>query len=230
MNKWSFLILVGMLIVTGCAQTVQVRDPQHRGFLGDYYDRLEPGEGRYQPAFRYENKSADFARYKKVILDPILFFGDDVHEVSAEDRQVIANNFYIAIRKVLAEDLELVDVPGPDTARYQIAIVKATKKNVVLDTVSTVLPIGLAISAFQQYRTGKPTFTGAFAVETMLKDSRSDQLLLAAIDKRVGGKSLSGDQFDAWSDVNKVITLYAEIIRYRGCQLRGQTNCIEPSG
>jgi len=229
MRKWFLLMPVGVVILAGCAQTVQITDLDHSGFLGDYYDKLEPGEGRYQASYRYINESANIAGYRKVILDPILFFGDEEHEISAEDRQAIANNFYIAIRNVLAEDLELVDAPGPDTARYQFAIVKATKKRVFLDTISTLTPIGLGLSSFQQYRTGRPTFTGSFAIESELRDSETGEVIIAAIDERVGGKSLSGEQFNAWADVNNIINLYAKILRFRGCQLRGQSDCAEPS-
>jgi len=229
MLKTSLIIFVAGSLLASCAQTVQITEYQPSGFLGDHYDLLEPGEGRHQAAFRYVGEGVDLARYRNVILDPVFLWGDDVYDISAADRQVIVNNFYVAMRDALSHDHELVDFPGPDTARIQIAIVKATKRNVGLDTVSTVVPVGLAVSSFQQYRTGRPTFTGSFAIESMITDALDDQLLGVGVDERVGGKRLSSDQFAAWSDVDKVITLYAQIVRFRVCQLRGDVDCVEPT-
>lgn len=224
-----FSALVAALFLSACAPTVQITEMQHSGFLGDYYDLLQPGEGQYQASFRYVGEEVDLARYRKIILDPVLLYGDNVYDISASDRQVLANNFFIAMREALSHDHEIVDFPEPDTARIQIAIVKATKKNVVLDTISTILPVGLAASSLQQYTTGRPSFTGSFAIETMVTDAFNDQLLGVGIDERVGGKRLSSDQFDAWSDINSVITLYAQIIRFRVCELRGDVDCVEPT-
>ena len=54
----------------------------------------------------------------------------------------------------------MVTAPGPDTVRMQLAIVTADKTKVVRNIVTTVVPVGMAISTGQYGVTGKTQFDG----------------------------------------------------------------------
>jgi len=52
--------------------------------------------------------------------------------------------------------------------------------------------------------------------------------LLAAMDKRVGGKTFK--DFDSWSDVRAVVDYWVKLTVFRLCLLRGESDCKPPTG
>lgn len=222
-------IVIGTAVLMGCAPTYKVKEePSSSGFLGNNYEKLKPGKGPDQAALRYISPAADFRGYKAIYIAPVLFYSSAGKDLSPQNRQTLANNFYMALGTELGKDYKLVDRPQPDTIRVQYAITEATTKSVGLDTVSTILPIGLVVKAVKQKFKGNPGFTGTFAVEFRVSDAMSGKLMSAGIDKRAGGLGFSGDHFDKWSDVDQVMDLYARISRYRLCKERRDTDCVAP--
>ncbi len=118
--------------------------------------------------------------------------------------------------------------PGPNTLRVQVALVRATKSKVALDTISTILPVGQVASKLASYVTGKPSFTGEIKIEFEIRDAITREVFGAGTDSRAGGKVLNEDQLSAWSDVNKTMKLYAQAMRYQLCLARGDTDCEKP--
>ena len=222
-------IVIGTAVLTGCYQTYQVKEaPSSSGFLGNDYAKLKPGKGPDQAALGYVNPDVDFRRYKAIFVAPVLFYSSAGKDLSPQNRQTLANNFYIALSSELGKDYKLVGRPQPDTIRLQFAVTEATKSKVGLNTVSTILPVGALVKSAKQKFTGNPGFTGAFAIEFKITDATSGKLMAAGIDKRVGGLGLSGDQFDKWADVDQAMDLYAKISRYRLCKARRGTDCVAP--
>lgn len=222
-------IVIGTAVLTGCYQTYQVKEePSFSGFLGNNYAKLKPGKGPDQAALGYISPDADFRRYKVLFVAPVLFYSSAGKDLSPRNRQTLANNFYIALSSELGKDYKLVGRPQPDTIRLQFAITEATTKKVGLDTVSTILPIGLVVKGAKQKYKGNPGFTGTFAIEFKVTDATSGKLMAAGIDKRVGGLGFSGDHFDKWDDVDQAMDLYAKISRYRLCRERRDTDCVAP--
>jgi len=153
----------------------------------------------------------DISRYDKILLDPVVsFIGEDSADaIEAEDKQTLVNNFHALLASELGKDYELVAAPGPNTLRVQVAIVRATKSSVALDTISTIVPVGVVATKLASYVTGEPSFTGQLKVEFEVRDADTRELFGAGIDSRAGGKVLSEDQLNSWSDVNKVMALFA---------------------
>ena len=75
--------------------------------------------------------------------------------------------------------------------------------------------------------TGVSLFTGSASAEMKVTDTETGTLLLAAVDRRGGTKSLSGVT-NSWNDVEEAYRFWAEKTRYRLCQFRGDMNCVEP--
>ena len=222
-------IVIGTAILAGCYPAYQVKEePSSSGFLGNDYAKLKPGKGPDQAAQRYISPAADFGGYKAIYMAPVLFYSSAGKDLSPQNRQTLANNFYIALSTELGKDYKLVGQPQPDTMRLQFAITEATTKSVGLDTVSTILPIGLVVKAAKQKFKGDPGFTGKFAIEFKVTDATSGKLLAAGIDKRAGGLGFSGDHFEKWDDVDQIMDLYAKISRYRLCKERRDTDCVAP--
>jgi hypothetical protein len=111
--------------------------------------------------------------------------------------------------------------------RIQAAITGAKKANVVTNTVSSVLPIGMGVSVASDFVTGKPTGVGEASMEIKVTDASTGELLGMAADRRVGGKSPEGI-VDTWHDANAALEYWAKRLRYFLCEERGGIGCIEP--
>jgi hypothetical protein len=230
MRRITGVLLVCVLIGTGgCASTQEAKSVEKSGFLGDYSmlkegQRSTFGQGAENQALLiYKNPAADWRKYKKVQLDPVTVWlgaNSKMKEVSAEDRQRLANLLWSKIDEQLRKDYEMTSQPGPDVVRIQVAITEGESSNVVLDTVSSIIPQTRVLSGAKSMATGVSAFTGSASVEMKVTDGSTGTLLVAAVDRRGGTKSLSGVT-NSWNDVEEAFRYWAEKMRYRACQWRG---------
>ncbi len=225
------LVAVSLLSLGACAGVVQIDDLDSNGFLTDeVYAKLEPTNDSVRAGLGYLNTNMDISRHDKILLDPVVsFVGEDSADaIDAEDAQTLVNNFHALLASELSKDYQLVAAPGPNTLRVQVAIVRATKSSVALDTISTIVPVGVVMTKLASYVTGKPSFTGQLKIEFEVRDADTRELFGAGIDSRAGGKVLNEDQLSGWADVNKIMKLYAQAMGYQFCLARGDTDCEKP--
>jgi len=231
------LSVVVLITASGCAATQQARSVQKSGFLDQKtYSMLQ--EGKKVKAFGdndmallvYINRNADWRKYKKVHLDPVtVFVGKDsaLSKVKPEDRKMLANVLFHDISEALSKDYEMTRGYDEDTLWMQGAITEGEESDVVLDTVSSVIPQLKVLTGAKGLATGVAGFTGAATVEVKITDASTGTLLAAAVDRRGGTKSLKGVT-DSWHDVLEAYRYWAEKLRYRLCQIRGGANCVKP--
>ena len=132
------LLLMGA--IAGCAVTQQasVQRAGASGFLGDT-SMLTPGD-KEQASLRYVNPAAQWTRYKKVLLEPVTFWGDDKTKISAKDQQMLCNFLHEQLSDQLGKKYELVNEPGEGVMRLQVALVDAESATPVLRTISMAFP------------------------------------------------------------------------------------------
>ncbi len=215
-----FLLAVLLVAVAGCAATQQTRSVEPSGFLGDYA-QLRKGRGE-QALLVYINPQANFARYDRVIIDPITIWtqpGAEVADVPQDELQHLADYLHTALRKQLQLDFSLVDRPQPGALRIRMAITEARKSKVVLNVASTVLPVARLMSELGNLTTGTHAFVGRVAVEAEILDAVSGERLIAAVDERAGSKRLRGST-SAWSDVYSAFDYWADVLRARLTAMR----------
>jgi hypothetical protein len=226
-------ILIG---ATGCAATQPARSVEKSGFLGDYSMLHEGKRGLVSEGLEdealwiYKNPQADWRKYKKVQLDPVtVWLGKDskMKDMTAEDRQRLANVLWSKLEGSLSKDYEMTNELGPDVIRLQVAITEGDKANVVLDTVSSVIPQARMLSGAKSVATGVSLFTGSASVEAKATDGGTGDIIAAAVDRRGGTKSLRGVT-NSWNDIDEAYRFWAEKTRYRLCEWRGATNCVKP--
>lgn len=225
------IILSGLL--AACAATKQARDVDQTGFLGDIYPKLRKGrEGEALLVYKPDKiDTARFSKYTKILLDPVTVWrGEESREKGApqKDIQVLADHFFSLLYLTFKQDYEMVQTPGPQTLRIQVAITKLQESMVVLDVVSTVVPQARALSTLKGLATGKPAFVGEASVEAKVSDAGTGRVLAAVVDRRVGGKKLEAEAFDSWGDVNEILEFWAKMARFRLCEARGAKDCILP--
>jgi len=237
MRQMMGAMLVLMVVVTGCASTQEAKSVEKSGFLGDY-SQLKEGErstikegAEDQALWVYKNPAADWRKYKKIWLDPVTVWmsqkDSQLKDVSVEDRQRLAALLWSQLDEQLRKDYQMTSQAGPDVMRIQAAITEGESSNAVLDTVTSVVPQTRLLSGMKSLATGVSLFTGSASVEMKITDTEMGTLLLAAVDRRGGTKSLRGVT-NSWNDVEEAYRFWAEKTRYRLCQWRGGMNCVEP--
>ncbi len=181
-----------------------------------------------QALYRYVNPSADFKQYNKVLIDPVLVMKDaELDKDQLENYQKLANNAYVYFTQELGKDYQIVKAPVPGTLRIQMVIIDADSSKSVRNTLSTFVPIGMALSLVKYTATSKQVGVGEITAEMKITDADTGQLLGAALDRRVGGKELSKLWSD-WHNADDALQYWAKRTRFGLCDMRGGTNCVKP--
>lgn len=207
-----------VLTLTACAATTkQAPLPEivESGFLTDY-SLLAPG-GDDQAQLLYRNPNADFSKYDKVIFDRVHVWRaqeDGLDDLEEAELQQLADDLYHAIRSRLEDDYTFVEEPEESAMEIHMALTDVKKSNVALDVFSTVAPPARLISELRGLSTGTQAFVGAAMIEIEIDDSDSGEILVAAIERRLGRKSLEG-AFDSWGDVHAAFEFWAKRIDTR---------------
>jgi uncharacterized protein DUF3313 len=226
-----------LLVATGCAATQEAKSVDKSGFLGDYSQLKEGQRSTFsegaedQALWVYKNPTADFRQYKKIQLDPVTLWmsqkDSQLKDVSVEDRQRLSALLWKEINEQLSKDYEMTNQSGPDVMRFQVAITEAGDSNATMDTVSSIVPQLKLLSGMKSMATGVSAFTGSASAELKVTDTATNTILVEAVDRRGGTKSLRGVT-NEWNDVEQAYRFWAEKMRYRLCQWRGGMNCVEP--
>jgi hypothetical protein len=221
---WVTLLGAFLLLSAGCSSTVQTRKVTPSGFLGDY-SQLEKGSGD-EVQLRYINPQADFAAYTKILMDPVWMIcnkDSNLQELSQEDPQRIINYLHATIREQLKPDYTFVDEKAAGVMRLRVAITEARGSQVVLDTLSSIIPIGVALGLVKKVAVGTNISVGEAGIEMELQDSQTGQRLAAAVDERAGRKYTGKfDKFDKYHTIEDAFDYWAKKLRNRLADLRAQ--------
>lgn len=204
---------LGALFVSGCASTVQKRSVTGSGFLKDYAQLKDRGGDTAM--LSYKDAQTDFSVYTKVLLEPVRTYvpskDSKMAKLSKEDQQKLANYFDAALREQLKKDFALADGPGPGVLRVRVAITEASGSAVVLDTISSIVPVGVALSAVKAIATGKHLSVGDIGAECEGLDAVTGKRLFAAVDARVGRKyTFKFDKFSKWHTAEDAFDFWAK--------------------
>lgn len=181
-----------------------------------------------QALYRYVNPRADFKKYDKIMIDPVLVMKDgELDKDELADYQKLANNAYVYLTKELEKDYKLVASPEPGTLKIQAAIIDADNTKPVRNTLSTLMPIGIGISLVRYTATGKQSGVGEITAEMKLTDADTGELLAAALDRRVGGKEIS-EMWSKWRNADDALQYWAKRMSFALCNARGGMNCVKP--
>ena len=184
--------------------------PEKTGFLGDYYKNLKPGE-KGQAKLRWIKPGVDFSKYKKVMVDYVVFaFADDSEYkgIDANEMKKIGDDASKALVDAIKEKFPVVSEPGPDVIRVRTAIIDLKKSRPGLSAVTTVVPVGLGISLIKKGATGAWTGSGATTAEMMALDSMTNEVLAAAEDQKAAGFS---ERFSKWGSTQEAFSYWGEL-------------------
>jgi hypothetical protein len=203
--------------IVGCSvtQRAKVKEPGNCLFLRPVVcAKLQPG-GKGRAGMRYVNPDVQWRQYNKMMIMPITFWGAEVDKMSASVRQALADYFHSTLVTHLREKFEIVDQPGPGAMKLQIAITDAETATPVLRTVSMVVPQARALNTLKYLATGTYGFVGSAQGEAELTDSVTGRVLVAVMDRRVGGGSLETAAQWQWGDAKHAMDSWAEELTNR---------------
>ncbi|MDD5679408.1 MAG: DUF3313 domain-containing protein [Kiritimatiellae bacterium] len=219
------LILMPLLaIVVGCSTTYQTYHAQQSGFLGDY-SQLRKGRGA-EALWVYLNTNCNILAYTSIMVDPVTLYlsrGNRMHKLPKEDVQAIVNYFAASLREQLGKVYPLVEQPGPGVLRFRVAMTDMQESKVLLDTVSTLVPIGLAVSGLERVVIGRPLTVGESRMELEVLDAHSGVRMAALVDERAGSKFTGKfDKWNKWQDVRDSCDYWAARARDRLAEFRAR--------
>ena len=215
------LVLILITGMVGCAQTEQAREVETSGFLRDY-SILQPGkEG--EALLVYKNPQADFSMYQAVYVEPVLVLMSKNSSVPGEELNRLAGDLRAKVIWKLKEDFLVVPKLVPGALRIELALTEAEPSDVGMDIVSTLIPPAGMVSGAKGLATGTKAFVGRASVEAKLTDGNTGTLLMAAADRRVGGRSLEGSM-DSWDDVHHAFEYWADKLSQRLREWRQTSN------
>jgi len=192
------------------------------GFLGDAYPLLKPGE-EGQLALRYIAPNIDWKQYKGTLLEPVQFWAGSDSKVPPDAQVMLSTYFYNSLKASLEKvGSNLVDLPGPGIMRAQVALTDVTKATPVLRTVSVIVPQARLLNQAQELLTGSYGFSGSAEVAIKVSDSRTGQLLAAAIDRRGGGGGAEQAAVWQWGDAQAAIDFWTQRFAEKIAELRAK--------
>lgn len=201
-NVLVVMTAIAMLgTVVGCAGTQQQR---YSGFL-DSYPPMKKGPGDVD--LRYLKPGVDFNKYNKVMMDEVVFFfktDGDYHGIHPSEINELSDAFH----KIYVQELGniLTDKPGSDVVRMRLALTDLEPSKPAQGAMTTVVPMGLAVSLAKKGATGEYMGIGSASCEVEFIDSVTNERVAVGIDKYPGGKldigkmSAAKAAFKYWAD------------------------------
>jgi hypothetical protein len=208
----SAVISAALIGLVGCAAG-GMKNVNKSGFLGNY-SQLKPGTGD-QAALVYVKPGVDFKRYKKIMFERVtvsLAPTSKKREIDPAMLNQLTNYYQKALVDAVKDGYQVVDKPGPDVLWVRAAITDVVPSNPTSNTLSSIIPIGIVVSATAKATTDANLGTGEAATEIEILDSVTKERLAAAVDRRQGGKAAFRGK---WVDTQNAFDHWAKRFRVR---------------
>ena len=193
----------------GCAANVK-----QSGFLEDY-PPFEKGP-RGGVDLRYLKPGVDFKKYDSIMMDQVVFyFSRDAkyRGINSDELNQLSEAFHKAMIKELQDEYPFVHQSGPGVLRLRPAITDVKTSRPVMNTITTVVPVGLALSIVKKGITGSHTFVGEASLEAEFLDAQTNERVAAVIDKRSGAKYELIQGMSKWGHAEEAFEFWAKRLR-----------------
>ena len=205
--------------LSACTTTQSVKPELTHGrcayLAPDVCSKLRSGGSGQQVALRYIAPDIQWSQYTKVMVSPVTFWGGAKRKAPADDMQALCNYLYQALVQQIGTKFTIVDTPGPGVMKVQAALTDAEAAVPVLRTVSMVIPQARALATLKYLATDSYPFVGGAQGEFEVTDSKTGQVLGAALDRRIGGGSLETAAQWQWGDAQNVMDRWASLAATR---------------
>ena len=213
----ALAVVVGFILLAAPGLAAELK---YSGFLGDYYKYLQPGpEGGAKMIWL--RPGTDFRKYKKFMVDSVIFYFADDSEykgIDPQEMKELADNFNKEIVSALNDRYPIVSDPGPDVMRLRFAITGVKQSRPVLSGVTSIVPVGLALSIVKKGATGSWSGSGATSGELMMLDTTTNNVIGVAVDERTAAFA---ERFSKWGSAEEAFKFWAG-------QVRGFMDSLQP--
>lgn len=196
------------VLLMGCA----AKQPQPSGFMSDYDKLVEvPTMGS---AKVWKKPGVDPAEYDSIIVEPVVlgFDRDDEKYTALDPMELEALAAYA--RMVLVETLShsyaIVEKPGKRTVVIRAAITDVEPSVPAMLAVSSVMPVGIALSYGREALTGSHSWVGTVEYEIEFRDGRTGEPLAMLMNRKEGEKWDLDGVLDDFGHVRSEFDLIAE--------------------
>jgi Protein of unknown function (DUF3313) len=214
----GLLCVAGLLLLTACSTTqkADINQPTLKcGMLGsDCTRKLIPG-AKDQAGLRYVNPKAQWTRYKKIMIQPVEFWGADSSKISSADQQKLVNYFNQQLQQQLGKNFQIVTKPGDDVMKIQAALTDTEASIPGLRATTLLDPNARMLSTLKYLTTGSFPYVGSAQAELKVTDSMSNEVLFEAVDKQIGGGSTKAAFQWQWGDAENAIDTWCEKLTKR---------------
>ena len=210
------VMMIGFCFITGPIWAAE-KEMTKSGFLQDY-SLLTPDDPMKMVNWLYTNEKMDIGPYNKIMLDDLVFFiskDADYKGFEANELAELGEAFQKAMIMNLSGVYEFTDTPGPGVMRLRMAVTNLVPSNSVAGTVTTIIPVGLALSHVKKAATGSHIGMGEVAIESELLDSQTNEILAAVIDSKTGTKYKVGKSTSKWGHAIDIFNTYGQTVRKR---------------
>ncbi len=146
--------------------------------------REDPGKS---DSWTYRNPRASIAGYQRFSILPTNVYSSPTARwgsTTPAQRARYAAYMTNALRTELGKSFEIVERPGPGVASMRLTLLGVETTTKVAATVSRATPLGLAFHGVKSLAGKQGSFTGSAQVALEITDSRSGELLFAAVRRR----------------------------------------------
>ena len=205
----SRLLAVALLFAVACTPARAPRSApatDNSGFLDDYSE-LRPGrEGGF--ALVYRNPKADWAKYDKVLLEPVTLWRSGrqaLDPVPESDLLRLIADLEAVVRRRLDTTFRTTEETGPRTLRIRLAITEARETDPILDVLRGQgrddVTKGMGPLHEETRR-----FIEHAEIEGEIRDGATNELLAAGVDKRRAG----APPITTWGDLDRGLEEWAK--------------------
>jgi hypothetical protein len=173
---------------------------------------LEPGpEGGAR--MRWLKPEIDFAKYKRIILDRVVFFFAADSEYKGMDPQELkelSDLFNRQLADSLKEKYHIVSTPLPEAARIRFAITDLRQNRPILSNIPSLGPTGFGKTDLKKNLANSWAGSGATSAELLVIDSMTNDVIAAARDDRTVGLR---ERFTKWGSAEDAFKYWADRLR-----------------
>jgi putative nucleotidyltransferase with HDIG domain len=174
---------------------------------------LEPGPPG-GARMRWLKPGVDFSKYRRLMLDPVVFFFAPDSEYKGMDPQelkCLADDFKQQLVDSLKKRYPVAAVPGPDVVRIRFAITDLRQYRPVLSDIASEGSIDLGKDNLKKRTAASWAGSGATGAELMMFDSMTQDVVAAAKDERTIGLK---EKFTKWGSAEDAFKYWADRLRF----------------
>lgn len=211
MNRFLLVAsLATAILLVGCSAH-KIKSFETSGFMMNYAGFKVGAE--HEPNLIFINPHVDFRPYNKILIDHVVVYLNPKSEnkgIAPEKFVELTNYFHKALVNALQDRYTVVSKPGEGVLRIRTAITDIEPGNPITGAMSTIVPVGAAISIIKKATTDSNMAVGRASVEIELVDSLSGVRMAAAIDRREGGKKVISGK---WTAIEEAFDYWAQKLR-----------------